>query len=604
MPTSPAARRSSCPATRRASSGYRTGSVTARYSYDGDGLLASRTVNGVATSYTWDLSQASPELLAAGPTSYIYGPDGQPVEQVTGSAATFLMADQQGNTRLLTSASGTVAGTYSYGPYGTATYSCPSQQASQCATTAIQYRGQYTDSASRDLYLGSRYYNPATGQYLTPAPATANALAPYTFADDDPVNSEATSLTWNPVAPGPSLWDELGGIAMGLVDVADAVASDSEDEEPGPGASSGSADGEDEGLAADEAEEDDVEADEAINAGPVTGYNGLVDTQPEAEDTGWEAASPSCWALPGSGVSCRAFLVNQLKQVDINGLVSFINDSIDAAQTCSNPQKSSLPESAAGVRSGGGPVSLCPPSQAARCTRCDPDRTGGSVPDPAVPAASDYDRRRRGTVSQQLDQVSRAFNRSSKAGVGVTANALTIGTTAYEDFTKFRSVVSRCIAALDRHVSPAAIERVGLRYVNEVRVPAEIRDVRDWDSWISNALVGASATIPDHKAVSLQGMLQYEIGADRSLVLRFAAAPEGAVIGNEPLIRRHPSPEGPFFALDLDSFWQPPADAPADWNTDEIMTVLDELHAPVGSAFQAAITGKLRDTVLRRTHDS
>ena len=209
-----------------------------------------------------------------------------------------------------------------------------------------------------------------------------------------------------------------------------------------------------------------------------------------------------------------------------------------------------------------------------------------------------------GGVSQQLDQVTRAFDRSSKIGVFVTANALTVDTTAYEEFSAFRALVNRCMAALDKHASPAAIERLGLRYVNEVRVPAGIGDVRDWGGWISDALVGAVATVPDHKAAGLQGMLQYETGANTSLTLRFAAAPAGAVIGDQPLVRRHPNPEGPFFALDLDSFWHPPAEGSPDWSVETIMTVLDQLHAPIGAAFQAAITDKLRSMVLRRNDDA
>jgi uncharacterized protein (TIGR04255 family) len=205
-----------------------------------------------------------------------------------------------------------------------------------------------------------------------------------------------------------------------------------------------------------------------------------------------------------------------------------------------------------------------------------------------------------GSVSQQIDQVTRAFNRPNTAGVSVTASALIVDTTAYEEFPAFQAMVGQCVSALDKHASPAAIERVGLRYVNEVRVPAVIGDVRDWRGWISDTLVGAAATVPDRKAAGLQGMIQYESGENRSLMLRFAAVPDGSVIGNEPLIRRNPGANGPFFALDLDSFWQPPTGEPPEWSVDTITSALDQLHAPVGSAFQGAITDKLRDELLRR----
>jgi uncharacterized protein (TIGR04255 family) len=208
-----------------------------------------------------------------------------------------------------------------------------------------------------------------------------------------------------------------------------------------------------------------------------------------------------------------------------------------------------------------------------------------------------------GPVSQELDQVTRAFNRASTLGVAVTTNALTVDTTSYEEFPSFRSILDRCVSALDKHASPAAVERVGLRFINEVRVPAAITNVRDWHGWITNALVDAAAVNPDHEAMNLEGVVVYTTGEHRSLTFRFAAAPEGSMIGNEPLKRQRPSPEGPFFALDLDSFWQPPLEASPAWAVEMIMAVLDQLHEPVGATFQGAITDKLRDTVLRGAND-
>jgi hypothetical protein len=64
----------------------------------------------------------------------------------------------------------------------------------------------------------------------------------------------------------------------------------------------------------------------------------------EAEDTDQAltegGADPvTCLGLPAS-TTCPQFLTAQLKQVDIDGLIDFIHDSIDAAQTCSDPHKS------------------------------------------------------------------------------------------------------------------------------------------------------------------------------------------------------------------------------------------------------------------------
>jgi RHS repeat-associated protein len=62
---------------------YGTGSTTiATYTYNGDGLRMSKTVAGVTTPYTWDVSGSEPLLLSDGTYDYVYGPGDVPVEQV------------------------------------------------------------------------------------------------------------------------------------------------------------------------------------------------------------------------------------------------------------------------------------------------------------------------------------------------------------------------------------------------------------------------------------------------------------------------------------------------------------------------------------------
>jgi RHS repeat-associated protein len=63
--------------------------TTGTYGYDGDGLRQSKTVGGNTTAFTWDVSGGLPLLLqesTGGVTnSYVYGPGGLPVEQLTSS---------------------------------------------------------------------------------------------------------------------------------------------------------------------------------------------------------------------------------------------------------------------------------------------------------------------------------------------------------------------------------------------------------------------------------------------------------------------------------------------------------------------------------------
>jgi len=158
----------------------------ASYSYDGDGLRTSKTVDGDTTQFTWEHAEALPMMLQAGATSYIYGPTGAPVEQITDETPTYLLTDEQGSTRLLTDNEGAIVGSYSYGAWG-------NTSSHTGTSTQLQYDGQYTDEETGYLYLRGRYYDPSTGQFLTADPAYATTLARYDYAEDDPVNAQDPS---------------------------------------------------------------------------------------------------------------------------------------------------------------------------------------------------------------------------------------------------------------------------------------------------------------------------------------------------------------------------------------------------------------------------
>jgi len=157
--------------------------INESFAYDGTGLIASRTTGATTEHLTWDPGAPLPLLLSDGQRSYIYGPNDQPIEQVSSEEApSYLHSDQLGTTRLLTDGGGEVIGTFSYGPYGSLI------GASGSETTPMGFAGQYTDSASGLQYLRARFYDPATGQFLTRDPLEGLTREPYAYASDDPVN--------------------------------------------------------------------------------------------------------------------------------------------------------------------------------------------------------------------------------------------------------------------------------------------------------------------------------------------------------------------------------------------------------------------------------
>jgi RHS repeat-associated protein len=153
------------------------------YSYDGQGLRASETVSGTTTHLAWDVSQSPALLLYDGTSYYIYGPENLPLEQIAGETATYLHHDRLGSTRLITNASGEAKGKYTYDPFGGVA------EHTGAASTTLGFNAQYTNSSTGLIYLRARTYDPTTAQFLSLDPLVAETGAPYSYAEDNPLNA-------------------------------------------------------------------------------------------------------------------------------------------------------------------------------------------------------------------------------------------------------------------------------------------------------------------------------------------------------------------------------------------------------------------------------
>ena len=168
------------------------------YAYNGTGLRASQTVSGATSHLTWDTSGGLPLLLDDGHASYIYGPEGLPIEQISEEEPTFYHHDQLGSTRMLTNASGEATATFSYSAYGQPTGSTGTQ------TTPLGYAGQLTNEQSGLIYMRARVYDPVTGQFLTRDPLEPVTRLPYGYVYENPVNaSDPTGLWLGTPLPSP-----------------------------------------------------------------------------------------------------------------------------------------------------------------------------------------------------------------------------------------------------------------------------------------------------------------------------------------------------------------------------------------------------------------
>ncbi|MBN9494752.1 hypothetical protein J0H33_15625, partial [bacterium] len=150
--------------------------------YSGGGLRQSSTTGGTTTDYTWDINRSLPEVLRDGTSQYIYGLGGTPLAQVSATGTAYYLADGLGSTMATTDASGNVVNTYTYHPYGATSSSTGSQP------NPFQFAGQQTDPTGLQ-YLRARYYDPATGTFLSSDPLGLSPSwpgSPYVYANGNP----------------------------------------------------------------------------------------------------------------------------------------------------------------------------------------------------------------------------------------------------------------------------------------------------------------------------------------------------------------------------------------------------------------------------------
>lgn len=187
------------------------------FAYDAQGLMSARTAGEATDHLTWSPVGSLPLLLSDEDFTYIYGPGGQPIEQISEEEEpTYLHHDQLGSTRLLTDEAGEAVAAFNYGAYGSLT------ESSGEAETRMGFAGQYTLEQSGLQYLRARVYDPATGQFLSRDPLEEVTREPYSYASNNPANRGDPAGLFSLAGVGGAILDAGGFIK----DTATGVASD------------------------------------------------------------------------------------------------------------------------------------------------------------------------------------------------------------------------------------------------------------------------------------------------------------------------------------------------------------------------------------------
>lgn len=196
------------------------------YTWDATGSLTSRTVAGRSETFTWDAQNRLASVTGpAGATSFVYDPSGQRLlrrtpdgratlylagHEVTASAGgtvvsalrsytfdgelvatrtpagvEYVVSDAAGSVEAATASGGTATtGTRAYEPFG--------QVRAQTGDIATDrgFLGQVEDSSTNLSYLNARYYDAATGVFISADPvynpSRPKTINPYSYSGNNP----------------------------------------------------------------------------------------------------------------------------------------------------------------------------------------------------------------------------------------------------------------------------------------------------------------------------------------------------------------------------------------------------------------------------------
>ena len=140
---------------------YTNGVTTANYTYDGNNLRQSKTVNGITTTHIWDGTDIVMDI--GGTTNKYYrGLTGINYADLGGTLS-YYHKNAHGDITALTNTNGQIVNNYQFDAFG--------QQLNETENTnPFGYAGEYVDSETGMIYLRNRYYEPTTGRFITEDP--------------------------------------------------------------------------------------------------------------------------------------------------------------------------------------------------------------------------------------------------------------------------------------------------------------------------------------------------------------------------------------------------------------------------------------------------
>jgi uncharacterized protein (TIGR04255 family) len=168
---------------------------------------------------------------------------------------------------------------------------------------------------------------------------------------------------------------------------------------------------------------------------------------------------------------------------------------------------------------------------------------------------------------------------------------IALETTGYSDIDEFAARIATLAAAVQEHYAPVEIQRVGLRFINELRFTAADAKTEMLDA-ITPMLLGAAGASELLDVVQGSQQVLELHGEDRRMLVRHGLQPGGTTVDPTALAAGAQPMElsQPFYLLDIDVF----ADRSVRYSQEAVETHVRDFNDDIRSFFAWGVQEEYR----------
>lgn len=171
--------------------------------------------------------------------------------------------------------------------------------------------------------------------------------------------------------------------------------------------------------------------------------------------------------------------------------------------------------------------------------------------------------------------------------VSLTNDSISLECKSYREFSEFKDRLTEVLDACIRIVRPTIMTRIGLRFINEVRVSS----IESLQSYIHPDLLGSLSTPTFQQTVlrSVQSM-ELRVGDGAQINFNHGYFPDGTTVQIQS--DQH-APKGPFYLLDLDAYHVFQGKEVRAMKSADVMKRAEKFHDTISHIFWWAVSDEL-----------